>query len=103
MLASRQTAVAFFSFQAGEILGLSGEYGCSHMCLLFGRKTRHAHLPSLCMLPRCMQLGYLQSWSAYETYRTQHPERPDPLVAFKQQLLEALGAEVGAVHSAFLE
>ncbi|WIA33531.1 hypothetical protein OEZ86_006655 [Tetradesmus obliquus] len=37
-------------------------------------------------------LGYLQSWSAYETYRTQHPERLDPLVEFKEQLLAVLGA-----------
>jgi hypothetical protein len=42
-----------------------------------------------------MQLGYLQSWSAYETYMTQHPERPDPLVEFKEQLLGVLGATVG--------
>ncbi|KAF6261052.1 S-adenosyl-L-methionine-dependent methyltransferase [Scenedesmus sp. NREL 46B-D3] len=37
-------------------------------------------------------LGYLRSWSAYETYRTQHPERPDPVLEFKQQLLGVLGA-----------
>jgi hypothetical protein len=49
----------------------------------------------------CLQLGYLQSWSAYETYRTQHPERPDPLVQFKQQLLEALGAGVSSTCTAF--
>jgi hypothetical protein len=48
------------------------------------------------MLLCCMQLGYLQSWSAHQTYRAQHPERPDPLLEFKQQLLEALGAKVGA-------
>jgi hypothetical protein len=44
-----------------------------------------------------MQLGYLQSWSAYETYRTQHPERPDPLVEFKEQLLGVLGAQVSCL------
>jgi len=38
-------------------------------------------------------LGYLQSWSSYETYRTHHPERPDPLVEFKEQLLGVLGAQ----------
>lgn len=48
-------------------------------------------------MPCRMQLGYLQSWSAYETYRTQHPERPDPLVEFKEQLLAVLGATVSCL------
>lgn len=37
-----------------------------------------------------LQLGYLQSWSAYQTYRQQHPAAPDPLLTTKQELLEAL-------------
>eukprot|EP00879_Flechtneria_rotunda_P016172 GHRR01016916.1.p1 GENE.GHRR01016916.1~~GHRR01016916.1.p1 ORF type:complete len:236 (+),score=62.13 GHRR01016916.1:363-1070(+) len=36
-------------------------------------------------------IGYLQSWSAYNTYIQQQKMQPDPLVAFKQQLLKTLG------------
>ena len=37
------------------------------------------------------QLGYMSSWSAHSTYRRQHPELPDPLVAFGRQLQQVLG------------
>ena len=37
-------------------------------------------------------LGYVASWSAYATYRQQHPGRPDPLAELQQQLMAALGA-----------
>lgn len=37
------------------------------------------------------QLGYVASWSAYAAYRRQHPQAPDPLAAFSEQLLAALG------------
>lgn len=40
------------------------------------------------------QVGYASSWSAYSIYRKQHPDRPDPLVEYRQQLLAALEAEV---------
>jgi len=30
------------------------------------------------------QIGYLSSWSAYATYREQHPDLPDPLEKFKE-------------------
>jgi hypothetical protein len=40
------------------------------------------------------QVGYASSWSAYSIYRKQHPDKPDPLVEYKQQLLAALQAEV---------
>uniref|UniRef100_A0A383WJ69 Methyltransferase type 11 domain-containing protein n=1 Tax=Tetradesmus obliquus TaxID=3088 RepID=A0A383WJ69_TETOB len=38
-------------------------------------------------------VGYASSWSAYSIYRKQHPDRPDPLVEYRQQLLAALEAE----------
>lgn len=44
-----------------------------------------------CRPTHAPQLGYLNSWSAYQTYRKQRPGEPDPLVGFRQQLLAALG------------
>ena len=41
----------------------------------------------------CTQVGYVRSWSAYNTYRAQHPEAPDPLVGFEKDLLSALGSQ----------
>jgi hypothetical protein len=46
-----------------------------------------------------MQVGYASSWSAYSIYRKQHPDMPDPLVGYTQQLLAALQAEVKAYKS----
>ena len=47
------------------------------------------------------QVGYLSSWSAHAEYRRAHPGLEDPLVAFKQQLMETLhvadATESGAV------
>lgn len=40
-----------------------------------------------------MQMGYLRSWSAYVTYRKQHPDAPDPLDEFKPKLATALGCK----------
>ena len=42
-------------------------------------------------LPPPPQLGYASSWSAYSTYRRQHPELPDPLAAFGRRLQQVLG------------
>lgn len=38
-----------------------------------------------------MQIGYLSSWSAYATYREQHPDLPDPLIKFKEAYKAASG------------
>ncbi|KAF8058108.1 methyltransferase [Scenedesmus sp. PABB004] len=38
------------------------------------------------------QVGYLRSWSAHATFLQRHPEQPDPLIAVRQQLMDALGA-----------
>jgi len=40
------------------------------------------------------QVGYMSSWSAYNMYRKQHPQRPDPLLEFRQQVMDALEAQV---------
>lgn len=37
--------------------------------------------------------GYISSWSAYQTYRSQHPDLPDPLPAFKTQLCSLVGSD----------
>jgi hypothetical protein len=42
-----------------------------------------------------VQVGLVSSWSAYHTYLEQHPQQ-DPIPAFKQGLLAALGAQVTA-------
>ena len=34
-------------------------------------------------------MGYLQSWSSYNTYRKKHPERVDPLIEIRSKLLAA--------------
>ncbi|KAL4424348.1 hypothetical protein ABPG75_001649 [Micractinium tetrahymenae] len=44
-------------------------------------------------------LGFLSSWSAYNTFRRQHPDGPDPLAAFRRQLLEAAGLGEEGAHS----
>ncbi|EIE23506.1 S-adenosyl-L-methionine-dependent methyltransferase [Coccomyxa subellipsoidea C-169] len=36
-------------------------------------------------------IGYLSSWSAYATYREQHPDLPDPLIKFKGAYKAAFG------------
>lgn len=38
-------------------------------------------------------MGYLSTWSGHATFRKRHPEREDPLIGFKQKLLEAFGTE----------
>ena len=39
----------------------------------------------------------MSSWSAYNTYRRQHPDGPDPLEPFRSLLVEAVGqGEAGA-------
>jgi hypothetical protein len=43
----------------------------------------------------CVQLGWLHSWSAYHTYLKEQPDKPDPLVQFRQDLLKACGEQVG--------
>jgi hypothetical protein len=40
------------------------------------------------------QVGYMSSWSAYNMYRKQHPQQPDPLLEFRQQVMDALEAQV---------
>lgn len=44
-------------------------------------------------------LGYISTWSALSTYRRQHPQAPDPLDAFRQALLAAVG-EAGSSEPA---
>lgn len=46
--------------------------------------------------PPLLQLGFLSSWSAYNTYKRQHPDGPDPLNTFHGLLLEAAGPEEAA-------
>lgn len=36
-------------------------------------------------------LRYLQTWSAYNTFKQQHPSAADPLDRFEQELLQAYG------------
>jgi hypothetical protein len=40
-----------------------------------------------------LQMGYIQSWSAYHAYLDQHPES-DPLPAFREELLKSLQLQV---------
>lgn len=47
------------------------------------------------LLASVVQVGLVNSWSAYHTYLKQHPQQ-DPIPAFKRDLLAALGAQVGA-------
>lgn len=44
-------------------------------------------------------LGTISSWSSYNTYRKQHPNKPDPLMMFHGQLKEALEFEGTAGHA----
>lgn len=55
---------------------------------------------ALVTFPRCalLQVGYASSWSAYSMYCKKYPDRPDPLPEFRQQLVEALQAQV-RVHA----
>ena len=43
------------------------------------------------MLALFLQVGYLSSWSAYNSYRREHPDKPDPLVEYRNALMEACG------------
>lgn len=43
-------------------------------------------------------LGYLSTWSSLAAHRRQHPQAPDPLTAFQQHLLAALGRGEEAVQ-----
>jgi hypothetical protein len=46
-----------------------------------------------------LQVGYLRSWSAYNTWRKQHSgAAADPLESFQEQLMEALNTQVGQQH-----
>ena len=36
-----------------------------------------------------MQAGFLSTWSAYNTYRQHHPDKPDPLEDFKTAFRKA--------------
>ena len=38
-------------------------------------------------------IGYLSSWSAYNLHRTENPGLEDPLITFKREVMEALGAQ----------
>lgn len=40
-----------------------------------------------------MQIGYLQSWSPYARYLREHPEKEDPLIAFKARIAEIFGID----------
>ncbi len=44
------------------------------------------------MLP---QVGYVRSWSAYQTFRKAHPDAADPAQELEAQLLLALGPGAG--------
>ncbi len=48
----------------------------------------------LLLSPAVLQLGYISSWSSLAAYRRRHPQAPDPLLGFKQQLLA--GLQIGA-------
>ena len=37
------------------------------------------------------QVGYLTSWSAHATYVQKHPDRPDPLIQFREDYMRAFG------------
>eukprot|EP00882_Tetradesmus_deserticola_P026538 GHRQ01029289.1.p1 GENE.GHRQ01029289.1~~GHRQ01029289.1.p1 ORF type:complete len:248 (+),score=59.17 GHRQ01029289.1:863-1606(+) len=68
------------------------EPGAEHFGLVVRRELESQQEQSVDSL-----LGYLRSWSACATYRSQHPERLDPVLEFKMQLLDVLGARVSAV------
>lgn len=34
-------------------------------------------------------IGFLSSWSAYNTFLSKHPDKPDPLMQFKQDFMSA--------------
>ena len=38
-----------------------------------------------------VQVGYVSSWSAYATYVQKHPDRPDPLVQFREDYMKVFG------------
>jgi hypothetical protein len=40
-----------------------------------------------------VQVRYVGTWSSYNTFRRQHADQADPLIAFQQQLLAAMGTE----------
>lgn len=37
-----------------------------------------------------LQVGLIGSWSGYNTYKARNPDAPDPLIAFKAGIQEAL-------------
>lgn len=53
------------------------------------RTTTYHTLEGLPAIPHYLQVGYVSSWSAYVTYKSQHPDAPDPLHSFTEQLKEA--------------
>lgn len=38
-------------------------------------------------------MGHLTTWSAYMTFKKEHPDEPDPLDNFYKQAMSALGLE----------
>lgn len=44
----------------------------------------------------CLQIGYLSSWSPYSTWRHRHPDKEDPLIAFKAEVLKSCNARDGS-------
>ncbi|KAK9824450.1 hypothetical protein WJX72_010347 [[Myrmecia] bisecta] len=53
--------------------------------------VERAEVPMAKTMSVAAYVGYLSSWSAYNTYRQKHPDRPDPLVQYKVDLLGACG------------
>jgi hypothetical protein len=48
-------------------------------------------------------LGVVSSWSSYNTYRKQNPNKPDPLMVFHGELKDALEWEGSIGHTFELE
>lgn len=49
---------------------------------------------------RSLQIGYLSSWSPYSTYRHRHPDKDDPLIAFREKVLGVCRGKDGSHHLA---
>jgi len=63
----------------------------------FFEATARVQLPMEQQVTVDQMVGYAASWSAYTTFRKQHPDRPDPLDAFRSQLVAAVqGAAPGS-------
>lgn len=67
------------------------------VCLLLG----WLNLRLWARLPSLPQVGYLSTWSSYQTYLKAHPGEEDPLARLKLELereLKAAGADLGAIE-----